>query len=41
VVSYGAAKPVANNKVLAGRRENRRIEILVYQEKVSADTATH
>ena len=41
VVSYGAAKPVANNKVLAGRRENRRIEILVYQEKVSANTATH
>ena len=41
VVSYGAAKPVANNKRLAGRRENRRIEILVYQEKVSANTATH
>jgi len=34
VISYGAAKPVGNNKTLAGRRENRRIEILVFQEKV-------
>ena len=35
VVSYGAAKPSADNKTLAGRRENRRIEILVFQEKVA------
>ena len=40
VVSYGDSKPVSENKTPAGRRENRRIELLVYQEKVSADTAT-
>lgn len=35
IASYGASKPVADNKTLNGRRSNRRIEILVYQEKVS------
>jgi outer membrane protein OmpA-like peptidoglycan-associated protein len=34
VASYGASKPVADNRTLDGRRANRRIEILVYQEKV-------
>jgi outer membrane protein OmpA-like peptidoglycan-associated protein len=40
VVSYGAVKPVGNNKTLAGRRENRRIEILVFQEKIDAGGET-
>jgi outer membrane protein OmpA-like peptidoglycan-associated protein len=35
VASYGASKPVASNRTLDGRRANRRIEILVYQEKVA------
>ena len=34
VVSYGASKPVADNSTPSGRRSNRRVEILVYQEKV-------
>ncbi len=34
VVSYGASKPVANNDTSRGRRSNRRVEILVYQEKI-------
>jgi outer membrane protein OmpA-like peptidoglycan-associated protein len=34
VVSYGASKPVADNSTASGRRSNRRVEILVYQEKV-------
>jgi outer membrane protein OmpA-like peptidoglycan-associated protein len=34
VVSYGASKPVANNSTPSGRRSNRRVEILVYQEKI-------
>jgi outer membrane protein OmpA-like peptidoglycan-associated protein len=38
VVSYGNSKPIANNKTIAGRRENRRIEILVYQEKIATST---
>jgi outer membrane protein OmpA-like peptidoglycan-associated protein len=36
VVSYGATKPIANNGTLSGRRSNRRVEILVYQEKIVA-----
>ena len=40
VVSYGDAKPVSDNKTRTGRRENRRIELLVYQEKVGPKTAT-
>lgn len=35
VASYGPSKPIADNKTLSGRRSNRRIEILVYQEKVA------
>ena len=36
VVSYGANKPVADNSTAHGRRSNRRVEILVYQEKITA-----
>jgi len=36
VVSYGATKPVADNSTSSGRRSNRRVEILVYQEKISS-----
>jgi outer membrane protein OmpA-like peptidoglycan-associated protein len=35
VVSYGASKPVSNNSTSSGRRSNRRVEILVYQEKIT------
>lgn len=34
VVSYGPSKPVADNSTASGRRSNRRVEILVYQEKI-------
>ena len=36
VVSYGASKPIATNSTKRGRRSNRRVEILVYQEKINA-----
>jgi outer membrane protein OmpA-like peptidoglycan-associated protein len=35
VVSYGASKPVADNSTASGRRSNRRVEILVYQERIA------
>ena len=35
VVSYGATKPVAENSTPGGRRKNRRVEILVYQERIA------
>jgi outer membrane protein OmpA-like peptidoglycan-associated protein len=36
VISYGASKPVADNSTPSGRRKNRRVEILVFQEKISS-----
>ena len=39
VVSYGAGKPVADNGTSSGRRSNRRVEILVYQEKIAPGSA--
>jgi outer membrane protein OmpA-like peptidoglycan-associated protein len=35
VVSYGASKPVDDNSTRSGRLKNRRVEILVYQEKIA------
>ncbi|MGA7870933.1 MAG: OmpA family protein [Candidatus Binatus sp.] len=35
VVSYGANKPVADNSTPSGRRKNRRVEILVFQERIA------
>jgi len=35
VVSYGASKPVADNSTPSGRRSNRRVEILVFQERIA------
>jgi outer membrane protein OmpA-like peptidoglycan-associated protein len=36
VVSYGASKPVDDNSTRSGRLKNRRVEILVYQEKIAS-----
>jgi outer membrane protein OmpA-like peptidoglycan-associated protein len=35
-VSYGASKPIAANDSSKGRRSNRRVEILVYQQAITA-----
>jgi outer membrane protein OmpA-like peptidoglycan-associated protein len=35
VISYGASKPVDNNSTRNGRQKNRRVEILVFQEKIA------
>jgi outer membrane protein OmpA-like peptidoglycan-associated protein len=35
VISYGASKPVDNNGTRNGRQKNRRVEILVFQEKIA------
>ncbi len=37
-VSYGKSSPVADNATKAGRGKNRRVEILVYKEGISAET---
>ncbi len=36
VVSYGASKPLSGNGTSHARRSDRRVEILVYQEKITA-----
>jgi outer membrane protein OmpA-like peptidoglycan-associated protein len=36
-VSYGASRPVADNSTARRRRTNRRVEILVYQEKITTE----
>jgi outer membrane protein OmpA-like peptidoglycan-associated protein len=36
VVSYGASKPVDDNSSPSGRRRNRRVEILVFQERIAS-----
>jgi outer membrane protein OmpA-like peptidoglycan-associated protein len=35
-ISYGESAPVADNSSAAGRRKNRRVEVLVYKESVTA-----
>jgi peptidoglycan-associated lipoprotein len=37
VVSYGESAPLADNSSMTGRQRNRRVEILVYGERVSSE----
>src|SRR5262249_11028784 len=38
VVSYGASKPIADDSTSRGRRSNRRVEILIYQEQIATES---
>jgi outer membrane protein OmpA-like peptidoglycan-associated protein len=35
-MSYGESAPVADNSTAIGRRENRRVELLVYRQAISS-----
>jgi outer membrane protein OmpA-like peptidoglycan-associated protein len=39
-MSYGASTPIAQNTSAAGRRKNRRIEILVYRDAIRVSSST-
>ncbi|MGH7830911.1 MAG: OmpA family protein [Candidatus Binatia bacterium] len=39
-VSYGESAPLAQNTTRDGRKRNRRVEILVYSERITAGSAT-
>ncbi len=35
IVSYGESSPIDGNSIPEGRRRNRRVEILVYEESIT------